>query len=70
MASHYVSLVRGKAGFKLSDFTTGTSSTAGDDIELRVEDSAGLTRKEVLNALEAFKRFITNRKMNPDFPVT
>lgn len=39
MANHYVSLNRAKFRVsKLTDFTTGTASTAGDDIELRVTD--------------------------------
>lgn len=39
MANHFVSLNRAKLRVaKYTDFTTGTSSTAGDDIELRVTD--------------------------------
>jgi hypothetical protein len=60
MADHYVSLNRGVAGEKYSDFTTGTASTAGDSIELRVKDGASLTRKDVHLALEAFERFFQN----------
>jgi hypothetical protein len=60
MADHFVSLNRGEGGFKYSDFTTGTSSTAGDAIELRVADAASLTRKDVQLALEAFERFFEN----------
>ena len=60
MADHYVSLNRGIQGFKYSDFTTGTSTTAGDAIELRVLDGASLTKKDVLVALEAFERFFEN----------
>lgn len=60
MADHYVSLNRGVEGFKYSDFTTGTSSTATDKIELRVLDGAGLTKVDVIKALEAFERFFEN----------
>jgi hypothetical protein len=60
MADHYVSLNRGVQGFKYSDFTTGTSTTAGDGIELRVLDGASFTKKDVLVALEAFERFFEN----------
>lgn len=60
MADHYVSLNRGVAAGKYSDFTTGTSSTAGDAIELRVKDGASLTKKDVQLALEAFERFFAN----------
>ena len=39
MSNHFVSLNRGKLrAVKYTDFTTGTASTAGDDIELRVTD--------------------------------
>lgn len=60
MADHYVSLNRGVSGEKYSDFTTGTASTATDQIELRVKDGASLTRKDVDLALEAFERFFQN----------
>lgn len=60
MASHYVSLNRGITGFKSSDFTTGTSSAATDKIELRVLDGAGLTKVDVIKALDAFERFFEN----------
>ncbi len=62
MSNHFVSINRGKEGTKYSDFTTGTSSTAGDDIELRIADAASLTRKDVTLALEAFERWIENIK--------
>jgi hypothetical protein len=59
MADHFVSLNRGEQGFQYADFTTGTSSTAGDRIELRVTDSS-VTIKDVIVALEAFERFMEN----------
>jgi len=60
MADHFVSLNRGEEGFRFNDFTTGTASTAGDQIELRVLDGAGLSKKDVINALESFVRFFEN----------
>lgn len=60
MASHYISLNRGESGFAQSDFTTGTSSTAGDAIELRILDGASLSKLDVEKALEAFERFIAD----------
>lgn len=60
MADHYVSLNQGEQGFAYSDFTTGTSSTASDQIELRVKDGASLSKKDVIIALEAFERFFEN----------
>lgn len=60
MASHYVSLNRGVEGFNYSDFTTGTSSTGTDQVELRVLDGASLTKLDVIKMLEAFERFFEN----------
>lgn len=68
MGNKYISINRGKDGFKPSDFTTGTSSTAGDDIELRIADGASLTRKDVQIALEAFERAYANKDIL-NFPV-
>lgn len=62
MASHYLSLNRGKSGFASVDFTTGTSSTGTDQIELRVLDGAGLTKLDLVSALEAIERFVNDPK--------
>lgn len=67
MSDHFVSLKRGESGTKHSDFTEGTSTTAGDDIELRIADAASLTRKDVNLALDAFKRWV-NEIVQTDFP--
>lgn len=58
MANHFFSINRGKSGTTPTDITRATSSTSGDDIELRVADGASLTRKDVVLALEAFIRVI------------
>lgn len=60
MASHYASINRGKTGTSESDFTTGTSSAATDKVELRILDGAGLTKLDVVLALEGFERLINN----------
>jgi hypothetical protein len=61
MADHYVALNDGIEGFKYSDFITGTSSTAGtNQVELRVQDGTNLTKKDVVNILKAFIRFMEN----------
>lgn len=46
-----------------SKYTSGTSSTATDYIELRMQTdtgsgATGVTRKDVIMALEAFKRWV------------
>jgi hypothetical protein len=60
MASHYISINRGKPGFAFSDFTYGTSSTSTDQIELRVLDGANFRHLDVINALKAFIRVFEN----------
>jgi hypothetical protein len=61
MADHFVGFSRGVQGFKASDFTTGTATTAGLHMELRVTDSI-VRRIDVVNALKAFTRFIEDPK--------
>jgi hypothetical protein len=61
MADHFVGFSRGVQGFKAVDFTTGAASTAGLSMELRVTDGA-VRRIDVLNALDAFKRFIESQQ--------
>lgn len=63
MADHFVSLNRGEQGFASVDFTTGTSSTTTDNIELRVGDAANMTKKDVQIALDAFERFFQNAQL-------
>jgi len=63
MASHFVSLNRGVEGSKFSDFTFGTSSTATDSIELRVLDGNGLSKMDVIKALEAFEHLFGNPQL-------
>jgi hypothetical protein len=61
MADHFVALNQGVTGEKYSDFLTGTVSTDGtNQIELRVQDGFVLSKKDVVLALDAFKRFIEN----------
>jgi hypothetical protein len=59
MASHFVSLPRGKEGVQFTDFTTGTS-TSGQVFELRLDDASGYRRVEVIKQLDALKRFFEN----------
>lgn len=61
MADHFVGFSRGVQGFKASDFTTGTGSTAGLSMELRVTDGA-VRRIDVVNFLDAAARFIEDPK--------
>lgn len=65
MADYYASVKAGAEGANgYSDVTnSGTSSTAGDTIELRMDQTA-VTRMDVLHALEVFKRWIINGGLN------
>lgn len=58
MPDHFIALNRGVTGFRQTDFTTGIASSAATDIEVRIKDGAGLTKKDALIALNAFRLFI------------
>lgn len=58
MSDHYIALNRGVEGFKQTDFVTGTASAPTAGIELRILDGAGFTKKDAVNALAAFERFL------------
>lgn len=60
MADHFVSLTRGQEGFQFNDFVTGAASSGAVGIELRLGDSAGYRRVDVIKALDAFERFFEN----------
>lgn len=58
MADFYASVNSGSVGSGMADVpNSGTSTTAGDKIELRMDQTA-VTRMDVLRALEVFKRWI------------
>jgi hypothetical protein len=60
MADHFVAVARGVEGSKYSDFTTGTSSSAGSQFEFRVLDGVTPKNVEVIKALDAIKHFFEN----------
>lgn len=72
MSNHFVAINRGTDGFKISDFTFGTSSSASSDVELRIADVDGqskvMTRKDIIIALEAFERAIESGAILTTFP--
>lgn len=72
MSNHFAAINRGLDGFKITDFVFGTSSSASSDIELRIADVDGqgkvMTRKDVVIALEAFKREILSGRIFQTFP--
>lgn len=51
-----VSIARGVDGFKLDDFTVGTSAPGAGMVEVRISDTTVMTRKEVIIALQAIIR--------------
>ncbi len=72
MSNHYVAINRGLDGFKISDFTRGVSTSASSDFELRVADvdaqGKTMTRKDIVVALESFKRSILSGAIFTTFP--
>jgi hypothetical protein len=72
MSNRYVAINRGLDGFKISDFTLGTSSSAGSDVELRIADTdangKALTRLDIQKALRAFERELASGAIFSSFP--
>lgn len=64
MADHYISFNKAD-GINPGNLTAGTSSTASDQVELRMLDGAALTQKDVLLALESFKAYTTTHSVTP-----
>lgn len=62
MADTFYSLTNGE-GFDPNGVTVG-ASTSGEAIELRVVDGAGITKKNLLNALDTIRHAIIKRS-NP-----
>ena len=64
MSNTYIAINHGKGGFNSADFTIGTSSSAGSDIELRVATSDGgghpIDRLDVVLAAKAIVRALEN----------
>jgi len=58
MADHFIGRNRGTIGWGDSGFTYGTS-TGATDVEVRIADGKGLTRKDVILILERIEEFIT-----------
>ena len=61
MADHFVGFSRGIEGEKYSDFTTGTSSTGGLSMELRITDGA-VRKVDALKFLKAATRFVESQQ--------
>jgi hypothetical protein len=73
MAGISLSINRGVEGFKLNDFTVGTSTPGTGDIELRYNtldtNSHALTRKDVHNACKAFIRALEEGSLVVTTPI-
>lgn len=61
MADHFAGFSRGIEGLKYSDFTTGTSTTGGLSMELRITDSA-VRKIDAIKFLEAARTLIENQQ--------
>jgi hypothetical protein len=60
MASHFVSLNRGQEGSQLNDFVSGAASSGNVGLELRLDDTAGYRRIDIIKQLKAFEIFFEN----------
>lgn len=73
MAGISLSISRGVDGFKISDITAGTSTPGTGDTELRfnTNDTNGKpqTRKDIIIALEAFRRALEEGKLITTTPI-
>jgi hypothetical protein len=73
MAAISFSTTRGVDGFKISDFTFGTLAPNAGDVEFRFNttdtNSAVLTRKDLVQILEAFTRVIESGPIFTTTPV-
>jgi hypothetical protein len=62
MAAISLSIKRGNDGFRIDSFTVGVLAPNADDLEFRYNttdaNSATITRKDVVQALEAFIRAV------------
>jgi hypothetical protein len=61
MAIQFFGLNRGG---RVEDVATGTSTTS-KKLELAVDDTVGLTRKEVLQLLDTLKQYLLNQRSTP-----
>ena len=63
MADHYISGNRGMDVLQSKNFTTGTSSTAGDVFEFRILDGASVKKIEVDMFLEALQHWFQDASL-------
>lgn len=64
MADYYISVNPGTGTSAMTDVAAaGTSTTAGNKIELRYDQTA-VRRGDILRAMEVFKRFIIQGGLN------
>lgn len=72
MAAVSFSISRGKSGLTPSDITVGTSAPGAGDVEFRFNlldtNSAALTRKDLVIALEAFERAVESGQLISNAP--
>lgn len=66
MAQQYMSINRGELGLASANFTTGTSSTSGDDIELRWNDAVSISRQDLVLALDRMRERILNHTLTTE----
>ena len=65
MASIFIGINRGVMDMNQNAITEG-ASTGATDFELRVDTGKGSSRLDIIRALEAFERYVSNGGMGLD----
>ena len=66
MASIYIGLNRGAFGLQVDEVTVGTS-TGSTDVELRMDETKGLTRKDIRTIIDVFEAWISDGRLDTYF---
>jgi hypothetical protein len=66
MASLYIGLNRGAYGIQVDEVTVGTS-TGSTDVELRMDETKGLTRKDIHNIMTVLKAWLNDGRLDTYF---
>lgn len=63
MASIYIGLNRGAYGIQVDEVSVGTS-TNSTDVELRMDETKNLTRKDLRIILEVFRAWLNDGRLD------
>ena len=66
MASIYIGLNRGAYGIQVDEVSVGTS-TNSTDVELRMDETKSLTRKDIRLIMEVFRAWLNDGRLDTYF---